>query len=70
MEPTRCKNNKCQSCYLIYMVTGSFDEDSLEVVFVDLKQRYKFWFTQLLLKYNTIILTTLLLYYKMLFSVY
>ena len=52
------------------MVTGSFDEDSLEVVFVDLKQRYKFWFTQLLLKYNTIILTTLLLYYKMLFSVY
>ena len=38
MEPTNVKNViRC-----IYMVTWLFDEDSLEVVFLDPKQRYNY----------------------------
>ena len=54
------ENNKLQECYSIYMVTWYSGEGSLEVVFLDLKQRYKFSFTKLLLKYTTIALTTLI----------
>ena len=41
MQPTKRKNTKFQECYSAYMVTWLLDEDSLEVVLLDLKQRYK-----------------------------
>ena len=46
MEPTQCKIYKFQECYSIWL----FEEGSLEVVFLFLKQRYKLYVYKLTTK--------------------